>query len=127
MFVNGQPVPVTVGENTIMIRTKMDFATKNRCMDALTAIGRDDGETDVAVHLGAYQTALLAENILAWNGPAFVGVPCTSTNIGRLDPDEPLVAHVLVEIVRRNPLQAEAVVEKKDVMSGGALPSVANA
>lgn len=120
MFVNGQPVPVTGGAETILIRPKMDFATKNRCMDALAAIGRADGEPDVAVRLGAYQTALLVENIIAWHGPAFDGVPCNAANIARLDPDEPLVEAVLVEIVRRNPLRTEAAGLKKDVTSAGA-------
>jgi hypothetical protein len=119
MFVNGAAVEVTVGENTICIRPKMDFGTKNCCMDALAAIGRENGETEMAVHLGAYQVALMAENILAWRGPAFVGVPCTAANIAKLDPDEPLVELVLEEIVARNPLNKGTPAEKKDAMSGG--------
>jgi hypothetical protein len=121
MFVNGQPVEVTVGENTISVRPKMDLGTKNRCMDALAAIGRENGETEMAVHLGAYQVALMVENIVSWRGPAFVGVPCTPANIAKLDPDEPLVELVLEEIVARNPLQkkGEQDAEKKDGTNAG--------
>jgi hypothetical protein len=121
MFVNGQPVEVTVGENTISVRPKMDLGTKNRCMDALAAIGRENGETEMAVHLGAYQVALMVENIISWRGPAFVGVSCTPANIAKLDPDEPLVELVLEEIVARNPLQkkGEHDAEKKDTTNAG--------
>lgn len=121
MFVNGQPVEVTVGENTILIRPKMDLGTKNRAMDALAQIGREKGETELAVHLGAYQVALMVENIVAWHGPAFAGVACNAANIARLDPDEPLVELVLNEIVARNPLmkKGEQDAEKKDGTNGG--------
>lgn len=121
MFVHGAPVDVTVGENTISIRPKMDLGTKNRCMDALTAIGRENGETEMAVHVGAYQVALMQENIVAWRGPAFVGVACNAGNIAKLDPDEPLVELVLEAIVARNPLQKqeEYAVEKKDDTNAG--------
>lgn len=123
MFVNGKPVDVTVGENTISIRPKMDLGAKNRCMDALAAIGREKGETEMAVHLGAYQVALMVENIVAWSGPAFVGMPCNAANIIKLDPDEPLVETTLEEIVTRNPLmkKGEQDAEKKDVTSAGEL------
>ena len=77
---------VTVGENTISIRPKMDLGTKNRCMDALTAIGRENGETEMAVHLGAYQVALMQENIVAWRGPAFVGMACTPAQYRQTGP-----------------------------------------
>jgi len=124
MFVNGQPVDVTVGENTICIRPKMDLGTKNRAMDALAAIGRENGETEMAVHLGAYQVALMKENIVSWRGPAFTGVPCNAANIAKLDPDEPLVELVLDEIVARNPLmkKGEQGAEKKDATNAGEPP-----
>lgn len=129
MFVNDAPVDVTVGENTISIRPKMDLGTKNRCMDALTAIGRENGETEMAVHLGAYQVALMQENIVAWRGPAFVGMACTPAHIAKLDPDEPLVDQVLEEIVARNPLmkRGEQAAEKKDATNAGAPPSPVSA
>jgi len=122
MFVNGQPVAVTLGENTIMIRPKMDFGVKNRCMDALAAIGQENGTADVALHIGAYQVALMVENIVGWQGPDFVGVACNAANIAKLDPDEPLVELVLQEIAARNPLggAGAAAGEKKDATSGGA-------
>ena len=127
MFVNGQPASVTMGENTIYIHPKMDLGTRNRCMDALTAIGRENGETDMALHIGAYQLALMVENIVSWSGPAFVGIPCTPANIAKLDPDEPLVERTLEEIVARNPLRKESATEKKDDMSAGEPPLLASA
>jgi len=120
MFVDRKPVVIGEGPDTISIRPKMDFSTKNACMDALAAISQgDDGKANVAMHLGAYQLALLRHNIVAWSGPSFVGVACTPENIDKLDPDEPLVEQVLEEIGRRNPLSKETATEKKDGTNGG--------
>jgi len=119
MFVDGAPVAVSDGANTILIKPKMDFGTKQRCMDALAAVGREQGEMDMELRLGAYQLALMVENVVGWQGPAFTGVACNAANIGRLDPDEPLVDQVLAEIVKRNPLVKETSAAKKDGMSGG--------
>ena len=122
MFVDAKPIDVTVGDNTISIRPKMDLGTRNRCMDALTSIGKENGEVDMELHIGAYQVALMRENVLSWRGPAFVGILCTPANIAKLDPDEPLVEQVLEEITARNPLQKESATEKKDVTNAGELP-----
>ena len=121
MFVNQTPVEITLDGNTICIRPKMDFSTKNAAMDALAAISQDGGgKAAVAMHLGAYQSALMVHNIVSWRGPAFVGFACTPENIAKLDPDEPLVVQVLEEIGRRNPLGGESAAEKKDVTNAGA-------
>lgn len=127
MFVNGAPVPITEGENTIFIRPKMDFGTRNACMDALMVIRQaDGGRADMAAHVGAYQLALLQHNITGWSGPDFQGVPCSPDMIARLDPDEPLVERVLEEIGQRNPLREEPPAEKKDVTSAGGRRSKAS-
>lgn len=123
MFVSQKPVAITEGANTISIRPKMDFGTKNACMDALAVINPEAGRNDVAMHLGAYQLALLQQNIVSWSGPDFAGVKCTPANIATLDPDEPLVVKVLEEIVRRNPLGGETDLEKKTLRTLASLPS----
>jgi hypothetical protein len=122
MFVDAKPVDVTVGKNTISIRPKMDLGTRNRCMDALTSISKENGEVDMELHIGAYQLALMEENVLSWRGPAFAGMPCTPANIAKLDPDDPLVERVLEEITARNPLQKESATEKKDATNAGVPP-----
>lgn len=87
--------------NIIYIRSKMDVGTKNKVQDH--ALKMTTGKTDDAeIHIGAYQTALLTHNVLAWEGPDFHGVPCTPQQMQMLDPDEPLVVKVLEEIGRRN-------------------------
>lgn len=55
-----------------------------------------------AARCGSIDLLLLELNILGWHGPELDGVPCTQENIGRFDPDEPLVIRVLKEIDVRN-------------------------
>jgi hypothetical protein len=101
LFVTEERVPVADDAgNVIYIRGKMNFKTKAMVKDALMAM--DTGGTSAHVLIGASQLALLQHNVLAWEGPAFAGMACTAENIGRLDPDEPLVEKVLTEIEARN-------------------------
>jgi hypothetical protein len=99
---------ITPDMNVIFIRPKMDFGTKQKVIGAATRIiqgqkaKRQSGNATVDIDVGAYNMALLTNNILAWQGPAFAGVACTSTNIAMLDQDEPLVGRVLQEINDRN-------------------------
>lgn len=98
MFVDpNEKVPISDGKNTIYIRAKMSVGVRAKVEDA---IAMADGGT--AKNIGSYILALLENNILAWEGPDFEGVPCTVENIRRLDPDDPLVQKVRDEIARRN-------------------------
>ena len=112
MFVkSGERVPVTLGENTIYILPKMDLGTRNRLMDELAHIEQAAGSNtapSMAFALGRYMTALAVANIVAWEGPAFEGMPCTEANIRLLDPEEPLVDMALDEIGTRNPLASKS-------------------
>jgi hypothetical protein len=112
MFVtSGERAPVTLGENTIYILPKMDLGTRNRLMDELAHIEQAAGSASapsMAFALGRYMTALAVANIVAWEGPAFEGVPCSEANIRRLDADEPLVDMTLEEIGKRNPLDRKS-------------------
>jgi len=103
MFVNpNAKVPVTLGENTIYIRAKMDGRTKAAVQDEMRARGfRSDDNVEIS-GIGSYRLALLVHNVVAWEGPAFAGVPCKRANIELLDPDEPLVELVAEEIGKRN-------------------------
>lgn len=95
-------VPVTDGRNTIYIKAKMDVSTRAAVQNEMRAAGTDEAEEFVMTHIGSYRLALLTHNIVGWEGPDFEGVPCTRTNIGRLDPSEPLVIKVSQEIGERN-------------------------
>ena len=107
MFVDTKAkVPVTHGGNTIYIKAKMDYGTVAAVQDEIKATG---GGTDGMQfeRLGSYRMALLAHNIVAWEGPDFMDangkpVPCTRANIERLDPNEPIVEMVAAEIGERN-------------------------
>jgi hypothetical protein len=102
MFINpNDKVAVTLGENTIYIKAKMDVGTRAAVQDEIKAT--TDGVEELGLAgLGSYRMALLRHNIVAWEGPAFEGYPCTRANISRLDPDEPLVELVAEEIGKRN-------------------------
>ena len=110
MFIRGDAVPVSednapTGQdpNIIYIKPKMDVRTRNEVIGSGSRVAVQEGVADVNFDVGGYQTALLVNNIVRWEGPAFDGVACTPEAIGSLDPDEPLVEKVLDEIARRNP------------------------
>lgn len=101
----GARVPVTVGENTVYIRAKMDAGTLALVQDAVQA--RQEGDGSAIVGIGTYRLLLLAHNILAWEGPDFrdesgAPVPCTRANISRLDPTTPLFEAVGAKIGELN-------------------------
>lgn len=103
MFVDpNQRVPVTDGPNTIYIKARMDIDTRAAVQNEMRAAGNEATDEVVMSHIGSYRRAMLLHNIVAWDGPAFAGVPCTRENIGRLDPHEPLVIKVAQEIGERN-------------------------
>lgn len=113
MFVPKEKIAVSVdgGTNTIYVRGKMDFGTRQRVQSALLRVtsGMDRAALrNAELALGEANIALLVYNILDWAGPAFVGVPCDAEHIEQLDPDEPLVDAVLAEINRRNPGKGDA-------------------
>lgn len=107
---------ITSEMDVMFIRPKMDYGTRQRVIGAASKLvdkkiegnrherraARKAGKKDVDVDIGAYQLALLAQNILGWQGPSFANVSCVPANIERLDTDEPLVAMVLKEIGERN-------------------------
>lgn len=98
---------ITPDMDVIWIRSRMSVAVQQAVQSEATSVStsRVNGRTgtpDVEIDVGVYQIALLRQNILAWQGPSFVGVPCTADAIGDLDPQEPLVERVLQEISDRN-------------------------
>lgn len=108
MFINpNQLVPVTLGQNTIWIKAKMDLGTRAAVQDEIRASGIKV-EQDLEMHgIGSYRMALMRHNIKRWEGPDFLDengnpVPCSRENISRLDPNEPLVEKVAEEIGLRN-------------------------
>jgi hypothetical protein len=60
-----------------------------------------NGVVTVEVNLGLFQLDLVKGCIVAWTGPDFEGVPCTSENMDRLDPLNPLFLEVMKEINNR--------------------------
>jgi hypothetical protein len=123
MFVQAARVPVTLdGDNTIYIREKMDFGTKQKVMAAFMRVGAGKGGNgDAEIDIAGYEYALMVHNIVGWTGPEFAAFACNETNIARLDPDEPLVQAALTEIAKRNPLQSQTKEQKGGPTSGGAL------
>lgn len=105
-FVDTTRIPVTDGEDTFLIKWKMDFGTKCLVEDTLTkmSIGTDKAG-DLIFSVGAQRLALAMHNIVGWKGPKFDNVPCTPENIKRLDPDYPVFVKAQAEISRRNTRQ----------------------
>lgn len=106
-----------VEQDVIWIRPAMDYGTRQRVVGSATKVKQSltqgnrrqrraaraqKQSVDAEFDVGAYQIALLVQNVLAWDGPSFVGVACTPANIERINPNEPLVKLVLVEIGERN-------------------------
>lgn len=123
MFVKRESVAVFLPEdpeNIIFIRAKMDVGTRGRVQDAAAKVTVKAGANhDMAVLVGAYNVALLTENIVTWQGPAFEGVPCTPETIATLDPDEPLIDRVLSEIGTRNAKSTDPKVTTPSLIDGG--------
>lgn len=125
MFRAGLPPAEQAAINVVWIPAKMGYGRKAAVQDALMRLGTNGG----ALQFGAHQLAILRHNVLAWEGPGFAGVAPTPDAIDRLDPDEPLVAFVLVEVARRNPLRRSGDPKSTGVSglsAAGALPSTAN-
>lgn len=98
-FVSKEPVAVLDGEgNTVYIRSKMDYGARSRVLSAITKMHG----TDMTADMGAYNLALLKENIVRWEGPAFDGLPFAPDLIEQLDPDTPILDKALAEINKRN-------------------------
>lgn len=111
IFVSKEPVPVSVdGSNTIYIRPKMGYGIEQKVIGEATKFtqatksqnGSKAPAQTVEVNIGAYNMALLTNNIMRWEGPEFNGIPCTAENIALLDDSDPLVEMVLKEIAERN-------------------------
>jgi len=108
MFIDPrQRVPVTVGPNTVFIRSKMDLGTRAAVQDEIRASGIKVEQEMEMRGIGSYRLALLRHNVLAWEGPDFLDpnghpIPCSRQNIALMDPNEPLVEAVAEEIGRRN-------------------------
>jgi hypothetical protein len=114
MFVSKEPVPVTVdGENIIYIRPRMSYGVKQRVISAAAHVATD---LSAVVDVGAYNLALLTENVVRWEGPMFAGHPCTPAEMEQLDPGDPLLDAVLAEINTRN-------TEKETTDPNGSAPS----
>lgn len=128
MFVKDERIPVSLDSvdlpheerNVIYIKPKLNFGEKARVTDALITVkSSGDKSADMEILAGTGNLALLTECIVAWSGPAFAGMACNAANIGRLDPDEPLVEAVLAEINRRN-FSREAIDPKGLLVNGSA-------
>lgn len=103
MFIDpNERIPITLDGNTIYIRAKMSAAVRAAVQDEIKAKGLGDESNLEMRGIGSYRLALLRHNIVAWEGPAFAGHPCTRANIDLLDLDDPLVEMVAEEIGRRN-------------------------
>jgi hypothetical protein len=108
-FVDTSTVTVTDGENKIYVKRGMDFGTLCDVEDMLTRMAIKDGATgELHVTLGARRLALAIYNIVAWEGPAFEGRPCTADNIRKLKPTLPIFVKARDEISRLNNVEEPA-------------------
>lgn len=104
MFVDLERIAVPDDDhrNIIYVRRKMDMQTRARVLDDVAAAGGRGAS------LGTLQLAMLRHNVLAWEGPDFCDaagrpIPCTPEQIGRMDPDAPLVTKALNRLGELNP------------------------
>lgn len=107
--------------NVIYIKPKMDYATKAKTTSELFTL---DKESQIELHAGSSQMALLVHNIVKWEGPDLGGVPCTEENIRKMDPTEPHLEKVLEEIAKRNKVPNDRKASAST--SAGAPPSREN-
>lgn len=127
-FVKAERIPISDDEgNTIWIRGKMDVGTVGKVKAAaftmIVKAGKDPDE-DTPLSVGAYETALLQYNIVAWEGPGFLDergklIPCNPLKIAELDPDDLLLKEALEEIGRRNVQKASP--DPKLVVANGSM------
>lgn len=102
-YVDTTRVPVREGPDTIYIRPVMDFGTLCDVEDMLTRMAIKDGKTgELLFTTGAQKLAMAIYNIVAWEGPAFEGRPCTPDNIRKLKPTLPIFVKAREEITRLN-------------------------
>ena len=105
-----EPSAVTPDLDVIWIRPRMSYGVQQAVMGEGVKLeqggavprGRKAAKREVEINLGAWQSALLVHNIVAWQGPSFGVVPVSRDNILALDPREPLVQRVIAEISERN-------------------------
>src|SRR5687768_7360442 len=94
-FVSKESVPVSVPtdpQNIIWIKPKMDLGTQAKVQSAfLKILGDGGGSNEAEIDPGAYNLALLVNNITDWQGPMFRGVRCNIATIPTLDPDLDLI------------------------------------
>lgn len=125
MFVTEDLDAVTVGADTVWVRTRLDFGRQSAFMDELRAVV--GSSADLFAHLGSLNLALMAHLVARWEGPAFRDaqgntIPCTPEMIRRLDPEDPLVEATLRAVNRYNPLTRSGPAPKS-ATSAGAPPS----
>lgn len=129
-FISLEAIPVHTDddtENVIYIKPKMDYATITRVRSAVVAARSDNGAANLRINLDlvAANLALLVNNIVRWSGPDFDNMPCTEENIGRIDPDDPLLDKVLAEINKRNPQGGKSPNESSASGKNGSMPTLA--
>lgn len=98
-------IPVEHDGHTLYVRQKMDIKTDTAVTVEFRRLSGRDTLTNKA-----YELALLKHNIVDWDGPDFKDVPCTPSNIERLDPDNELVKLALRKI---DELNRPALADKK--------------
>lgn len=102
--------------NVVVIRKKMGFGVRNRVLSA-AAKGMTPGKSP-EMDIGAYNTALLLNNIVAWRGPDLDGVPISEAGLDDLD--MALGDLVLAKITELN--QSAVQTDPKEPTSGGEAP-----
>lgn len=117
MFITVRETPITVGENTVFIKSRMDLATAANVNKAFQQIVLTGGVTTNQAVTLPEKLVLLENNVMKWEGPDFEGFPCSVVNIRKIDPmlidvEGGLWDTVLQEISDRNTPRTEPTPEE---------------
>ena len=127
-FISSEPVPVHLEgdtENIIYIKPKLDYATLTKVRSAVVGAKGAGANMEIGFDLAAANLALLVNNIVRWSGPDFGAMPCNAENIGRIDPNYPLLEKVLEEINERNPQDTKSPNSSSASGKNGSMPTTA--
>ena len=129
LIVKAGRVPITVGDDTVYIKSRMDWGTKKRLEGAVMQFDMATG--DIRPDIGGYSIALMQEMIVGWEGPGFMDdetgkpTPCTRANITAFGDDAAIANEVFTELGKRFPLEKVLGIEqagdagKKDITADG--------
>ncbi len=80
-------------EHVVYVRAKLSYKERLTVLEAMESFNMEHDSAKIRATFVMLETA-----IVAWEGPDFDGVPVTSDNIWRLDPEEPFWQTVIERV-----------------------------